>query len=134
MPKKEKEKKEGEEEDAEEDGIELAEEAKEDAIECPICLAPGFERNCCGAFYCKHFFLEKRYIYGIVPISNNKSGIFLHIFSGNDDYFRTGRCPNCDTPCVKRGFDFKVYQRECVCVLSVFPSLTSCSSTLIYFL
>lgn len=54
MPKKEKEKKEGEEElETDEGGIELAEDAKDDAIECPICLAPGFERKCCGAFYCK---------------------------------------------------------------------------------
>jgi len=52
MPKKETPKEEGEEGEAG-TGIELAEEAIEDAIECPICLAPGFERKCCGAFYCK---------------------------------------------------------------------------------
>lgn len=27
---------------------------------------------------------------------------------GNDHYFRTGRCPNCDQPCIERGFNFKV--------------------------
>eukprot|EP00615_Pteridomonas_danica_P000406 CAMPEP_0114334156 /NCGR_PEP_ID=MMETSP0101-20121206/4191_1 /TAXON_ID=38822 ORGANISM="Pteridomonas danica, Strain PT" /NCGR_SAMPLE_ID=MMETSP0101 /ASSEMBLY_ACC=CAM_ASM_000211 /LENGTH=933 /DNA_ID=CAMNT_0001465329 /DNA_START=255 /DNA_END=3061 /DNA_ORIENTATION=- len=60
------------------EGIELTTEAESDAIECPICLAPGFERKCCGAFYC------------------------------NEHYHRTGRCPNCDTPCIERGFTFKV--------------------------
>lgn len=113
MPKKDKkEKKEGEEEgtieggEGEGDGDGLAEEAKEDAIECPICLAPGFERKCCGAFYCKSspfcpLFLLHDNLQCTHPFT-------LLSCKGNDDYFRTGRCPNCDLPCIKRGFDFKV--------------------------
>ena len=49
-----------------------------EAIECPVCLAPGFVRACCGAFYC------------------------------NECYFRNNACPNCGKACVSRGFQYEI--------------------------
>lgn len=49
-----------------------------EAVECPSCLGPGFERPCCGSFYC------------------------------NTCYFRDGCCPGCGTQGVARGFDYEV--------------------------
>ncbi len=54
------------------------EEAANEAEECLVCLEPGFHRACCGEHYC------------------------------NECFFKNMICPGCQTPCVARGFDYKI--------------------------
>ena len=67
---------------AEEDAVADEDDPGAQAVECPVCLGPGFLRSCCGDFFC------------------------------NECYLKTGVCPGCGTKCVKRGFDYEVRRRR----------------------